>query len=291
MARALLACIPASPGAGKGCVHNQTRNNPCRACMNACPTAAIRYTAQGVVIDEAECVGCGQCLFVCPGEALENIPAVSRRWQQDKLVSPLSSLPASVEELLIWHAEYHIRAIELADTDNASWLRVIAELNLILKKLNQPCWRIDPPTHSGAGNSKRRWLGLRSPSINQTAVSGSPRRRRASYPTISWFRLQFDAERCFLCGACARVCPEQAIRLHPDRLTLDHQRCTHCGNCTAACFAGAIRSERWQQPLAPQRFSLLRKQCTACQQTFNAWSSQQMHCPVCQRHAFGMREA
>lgn len=126
--------------------------------MNACPTAAIRYTAQGVVIDEAECVGCGQCLFVCPGEALENIPAVSRRWQQDKLVSPLSSLPASLEELLIWHAEYHIRAIELADTDNASWLRVIAELNLILKNLtNLAGGSIPPPIQVQATANAAGW--------------------------------------------------------------------------------------------------------------------------------------
>lgn len=54
----------------------------CQACRDACEPRAVRFLplAGGVsspVVDEARCTGCGECLAVCPSNAisLEGTPA------------------------------------------------------------------------------------------------------------------------------------------------------------------------------------------------------------------------
>lgn len=52
--------------------------------------------------------------------------------------------------------------------------------------------------------------------------------------------LSFDPAKCIGCGACLRVCPQQAHRMEGDRHVLDRERCTVCGACAEQCYAGAL---------------------------------------------------
>lgn len=44
-----------------------------------------------------------------------------------------------------------------------------------------------------------------------------------------------DSAKCIGCGACARVCPEQAIQLNERGFCIDRVRCNRCGLCADAC--------------------------------------------------------
>ncbi|MCA8967479.1 MAG: ferredoxin-type protein NapF [Planctomycetes bacterium] len=53
----------------------ETRGIACRACEDACPTAALRFRpAPGgranVAVDDTRCTGCGACVSRCPAHAI-----------------------------------------------------------------------------------------------------------------------------------------------------------------------------------------------------------------------------
>lgn len=48
------------------------------------------------------------------------------------------------------------------------------------------------------------------------------------------------SEDCTSCGACAEVCPVDAISEGDDKYNIDPDTCTDCGACEAECPVDAI---------------------------------------------------
>lgn len=47
-------------------------------------------------------------------------------------------------------------------------------------------------------------------------------------------------EKCVGCGACAAVCPVEAISQSGDKYTIDADTCVDCGACAGECPTEAI---------------------------------------------------
>ncbi|MEX1092125.1 MAG: 4Fe-4S dicluster domain-containing protein [Acidimicrobiia bacterium] len=66
----------------------------------------------------------------------------------------------------------------------------------------------------------------------------------ASQPvgTRTFAGVDVDISECFMCGACSRACPTDAIGYDPSTGVLDfsHLECVNCGLCTTACPADAV---------------------------------------------------
>lgn len=45
---------------------------------------------------------------------------------------------------------------------------------------------------------------------------------------------------CVCCGACASVCPHNAISDGSPKYIIDPKTCVDCGDCVGACPTGAI---------------------------------------------------
>jgi uncharacterized protein (DUF362 family)/NAD-dependent dihydropyrimidine dehydrogenase PreA subunit len=57
---------------------------------------------------------------------------------------------------------------------------------------------------------------------------------------------------CKVCGACAEVCPPQAISLSDKTVEIDYHQCIRCYCCQEVCPEGAVRlQEGWVRRLAP----------------------------------------
>lgn len=57
-----------------------------------------------------------------------------------------------------------------------------------------------------------------------------------------------DVEKCAGCGACAEVCPAEAISLVGGTAKVDQEKCTDCEACVEVCPNGAMLAVR--EPLA-----------------------------------------
>jgi ferredoxin-type protein NapF len=81
----------ASLSAANACV--ERHGVVCRRCIEACEHSAIRILARegrGAVIDPAACTGCGECVPVCPVQAITLVPR-----ERAELVSEIANLVAT----------------------------------------------------------------------------------------------------------------------------------------------------------------------------------------------------
>ena len=69
------------------CVHQRVRGAACRACVDACPTAAWQMSDDGLAFDPEACDACGLCVAACPTEALE-LPAPQPLLQRCEQMPP-----------------------------------------------------------------------------------------------------------------------------------------------------------------------------------------------------------
>lgn len=49
-----------------------------------------------------------------------------------------------------------------------------------------------------------------------------------------------DSNLCIGCGACASICPVNAIKLVNGKAQINKEKCIHCGACQQFCPVGAI---------------------------------------------------
>lgn len=124
----------------QACVRRRFRFSSCRACADVCPAQAFSLAQGQVSIDTTRCIACGDCLFVCPVDAITGIKPVKRFVQGDTLVGPFSLQAPTVDELLLWHSQYGIRFIDIAVERSAQWLMALAGLNLVLRRYGEPGW-------------------------------------------------------------------------------------------------------------------------------------------------------
>ncbi|MFU2319156.1 4Fe-4S binding protein [Rahnella sp. PCH160] len=281
---------PPEAGAGQACVRNTLPGNPCQACVNACSAGVIKLNNGKVEIETAGCTACGACLFACPAGAIEDITPPERVYRECCLTMPLSLSAPSVNELLMWHAQYQIRSVEMEAGLHPGWLMAVAALNIRLKQTGEPLWKLRPPSEDIQQGSRRRWLHIKDDSRQTGHVTPGGRARRACFPQVTEYRIVLDGKQCTLCGGCARVCPELAIQISEMSFMLIAQNCTGCGNCETLCFEKAISVEE-ETAAVSEIFETTGAVCTTCRRPFTAWSADEKQCPVCRKHRFDMREA
>jgi pyruvate formate lyase activating enzyme len=52
-------------------------------------------------------------------------------------------------------------------------------------------------------------------------------------------QILYDEDKCVLCGTCAKICPEKAIKIENNKLTTDLDKCNYCKKCEIFCIPGA----------------------------------------------------
>jgi len=52
-------------------------------------------------------------------------------------------------------------------------------------------------------------------------------------------QMLYDKDKCVLCGTCAKICPESAIKIENNKLTTDPDKCNYCRKCEIFCIPGA----------------------------------------------------
>ena len=277
------------PGISGHCIRTKTQHGGCSVCATICPTGAISLKARQPVLNAEKCLGCGDCLFVCPTEAIDSLSPIERNYHGNTLSGKGNRFVPSVNELLLWHALRGIRQVSI-DPGNRAWQAAVVALNCVLARINEPIWQILYYDDEPIDHARRRWLSRAFiPSHAADRMPAGQRAVRAASPAISWFQVSIDTAACSLCGACSRLCPEQAITLTGTDLQIDPARCTGCLACEGVCFPQAIHVKPWAAPAHPRTLPVTACRCRNCRTAFVSFSADDTLCPLCRRHTHGMR--
>ena len=68
---------------------------------------------------------------------------------------------------------------------------------------------------------------------------------------ISNYDLSYDARLCTGCGACAAVCPVEAVRVENGACVFEEDACARCGCCVNACPGKALTLVLKENPVVP----------------------------------------
>ncbi len=75
-----------------------------------------------------------------------------------------------------------------------------------------------------------------------------------------YFIRETELDECIGCGACADICPVDAVKMVEDKPRVDQNWCIGCGVCAVQCPAGVISISRRIENQAPQDFDQLHQQ-------------------------------
>jgi len=75
-----------------------------------------------------------------------------------------------------------------------------------------------------------------------------------------YFIRETDLAGCIGCGACADICPVDAVKMMNDKPAVDLAWCIGCGVCAVSCPAEVISIKRRMAQQAPESFEVLHRQ-------------------------------
>jgi len=75
-----------------------------------------------------------------------------------------------------------------------------------------------------------------------------------------YFIRETELEDCIGCGACADICPVDAVTMIDERPVVDNEWCIGCGVCAVSCPAEVISIKRRLENKAPESFTDLHQQ-------------------------------
>lgn len=271
------------------CVRRRFRFASCQACADVCPAQALTSSQMGILTDATRCIQCGNCLFVCPTNAIAGVTPNTRHYCGDTLVGPFSSYAPTVNELLIWHREYGIRFIAIALEQYESWALSIARLNLVLKQCGEPIWRVKSPEAKAINIARRSLFHVPQANVETATARPGLRYLRQLFGEQSEITPTIDSSLCVMCSACWRACPEKAIRFENGEIILESARCTGCGSCEAVCQHRSMTLDKTRSAAQIKRITANARECLSCHREFWAFDAQASHCSLCQNHLYGMR--
>jgi ferredoxin len=273
------------------CVHAAMETAQCQACVEACPRDAWLLDEEALHFEAGRCDGCGLCKPACPPQAIRISSTPARRKVAgtsvllaacDQAVSHAG--PGQVGCLhgigladLLREYRAGLRVWLFARGDCASCPRgggetlhaLLARLNEALGQRNQPLiltrdlrpdiWTALLPEQVTKPSARR---GFFRALVSRTATGPLPEPHPPEAPgrlltqqsnaSLPW-SVHIDHARCVACHACARICPEQAIRFdhHLPAYLLDAPACTGCGLCRDVCEPQAVKIQAWTAPPKP----------------------------------------
>ncbi len=176
----------------------------CRQCVVVCPVGAITIIKGKAVIDVDKCTGCGKCAQTCPTKAISQIAIAPEIPNSAKTEEPYNSTQTS------------------ADTSST---------------------KATTPAQTGAKETTNDKTITPSPAESSHTPAMPDTSKKVEQPKESPEAKSIAiviSEKCIGCTLCQKVCPTSAIQIVDGKAVIDPEKCTGCGKCVSVCPVKAI---------------------------------------------------
>lgn len=241
-------------------VVERSRCDACGACVAACPREAIELPAyrgeelwaeiDTLLTGPDGALGPRGIAFVCrhvelAGEAAGWLPVEVPSLRLLDATWVVRCFDAGASAVAVVECE---RCVDETVRAGVVWCSALLEAigsqdRARLIPAGSPELAASPPPLDRAPRSSESFPGAAAAVLSLVGSDRSMDGADLAGPGSPFGRVSVDAERCTMCGACAKACPTGALALAETErelaLTLDHACCVACSSCARACPEGA----------------------------------------------------
>jgi ferredoxin len=273
------------------CTRHRSPRSTCKKCWDVCEEEAITFVKDKPVISSEKCVECGNCISVCPVQAVAGI-FPKRSVADNKLVADSCPIP-TVKELLVLHKK-GVKGLVSEDTANLErWKPVLEEVNLMLEQMDKELFTISTQKLQEVEEevySRRELFSLWKKESQSIMKQVAPAKWRFNhqhldlskyYPDYQFAKISIDPNKCILCKACEFLCEKKCLKIGEENFTVTAQTCSSCQLCVDVCAEKAITIEVEISAAQEIQYPIYKKTCTACNQSYDTLQEHDEKCAMC----------
>ncbi|HWR09381.1 4Fe-4S binding protein [Sporomusa sp.] len=213
-------------------------------CDEAILVNAVLRGATNVAILNASCANCLQNKLCSLSQTMaDTANRLLERWQYPNVIALTEKIPAKIKPLPITAGE--VTGMSRRDFLTAFKRKSTSLFSQVLPEIISGAADKQPESSIVRQNSmveSKYWPDKWSSLVNLLKQLKSPP-DPADFSSSLWGDIRI-ADNCNGCGACADVCPTEAMVIHKQdsfwSVSLDASRCTQCGLCQDVCCGGSI---------------------------------------------------
>ncbi|MCM3691866.1 4Fe-4S binding protein [Neobacillus niacini] len=279
------------------CVRSKSPWSTCNQCVKCCHVEAITLGNHLPIIDAEKCVECGNCMAVCPIQAVEGI-FPKRTIVRNQLVAGEAFVP-TVNELLVFHAKGITSILFHSKVLQETWKHHVQETNRILVQLGKSPLLTQigiSPIEKNESVSRRDLFSLWGKEGKSLIKQVTPAQWRFNhanldvaryYPDYQFFDIVVEQEKCTLCRACEALCPKKCYTIGDDSFEVSAHSCSDCKLCVDVCPEKAITIRPHVSKAVSKKHEMYSNTCVVCKDSFQTLSKLDNKCPICTKRKAG----
>jgi Ni,Fe-hydrogenase III small subunit/ferredoxin len=116
-----------APGRVRGALEVANSCTKCMNCINLCPTKALAYHGEKLVVDYGKCIFCGRCVSNCPEKALKHTTVYGlAQTEREDIIAPVGELQElksvlNKEIQRTFNRSLHIRHLDSGSCNACDW--------------------------------------------------------------------------------------------------------------------------------------------------------------------------